>query len=110
MRLRKNGFDEDVDTAAANQAAVRQRIVGEIETQRAGLFLPDDILRGRPDFSLDTPASDGSDGGTVIADKHLGGLETGDRTADPDNRRQRRPAFLLLKAADFLVNGAVHRA
>src|SRR6266852_3330376 len=87
-RLGKNRFDEDFQSAAADQAVVVAGFVVQVKDHFAGSFFGEDVFGCGPDVGFDAAAADGSGDGAVFADQHAGTFKAGDGAVGVDNRRQ----------------------
>jgi hypothetical protein len=71
---------------------------------------PENVLRRSPNIGFNTASADRTKSGTVIPDKHFGGLETGNRTSNLDNCRKYGLSAFLTQTAYFLEDIGIHRA
>ena len=83
--LGDDGFDEDLQLAAADEAGIVRGVVRERELEALGFFGGDDVAGGVPNVGLDAAAADGAGERSVLADQHLGAFVTGDGSVDFDD-------------------------
>src|SRR5262249_39351677 len=109
LRCRQDRLDENLYSAAANQAAFRHRFIGEIEAHDTRLFLAQHILSCRPYFGFDAAAAHRTHRGTVIADEHFRGLKTRHGSPDLDDGGQRRLTAILPQPLDLVEDINFHK-
>ncbi len=97
-------LDKDFKRASADEASVVFRVLIEIESEGARLFLGDDFAGSLPDFGLDAAAADGTGDGAIIANKHFGALERGDGATRVHDCSHSATAALALQFHDLLID------
>ena len=59
LRRGQDRFNENLELAATDKAALSHGFVGEIEAHHTRFFVAEHVLSSRPHFSFDTSAADG---------------------------------------------------
>src|SRR5260221_8368619 len=89
--LGKNRFDEDFQSAAADEAVVVAGFVVQVEDHFARSLFGQDVFGCGPDVGFDAAAADGSGDRAVFADKHAGTFKAGDGAVGVDDGGQGAP-------------------
>jgi len=84
--LRENGFDENFERAAADEAVVVTGFVIQIEDHFARGFALHGFTRGGPDVGFDAAAANSAGDGAVFADQHARAFVAGNGAVGVDDR------------------------
>ena len=109
LRSRQDGFDENFDLAAADQAAFSHRFIRQVEAHDARFFVSQNVLCGGPNLRFDAATADRSHGRAVVANQHFSGLKARDRPADLNNGGEGRFAAFLPQALNFIEDVNFHK-
>src|SRR5258708_1305531 len=86
--LGKNRFDENFQSAAADESVVVAGFVVQVKDHFAGSLFGENIFGCGPDVGFDAAAADGSGDGAVFTDEHAGTFKAGDGAVGVDDGGQ----------------------
>src|SRR5258706_4028239 len=106
-RLRKDGFDENFERAAANQSVVVVGFIVQAERHFARSFGLHDFFRSSPDLGLNASATDGSGDRAIFANEHPRAFVARNRAVGMDDSRQRSALSFTAELDHFFKE--IHR-
>ncbi len=83
--MREDGFDEDFDGAAADEAVVVGGFVVQVEENFARGFLVHHFAGRGPDVGFNATSANGAEGRAIFADEHAGAFIAGDGAVGVDD-------------------------